>query len=249
MRLAAAAEAAVGDLRGITRNSHPAHQEVDELLPVLIERLDGIAVDIGSLTDLVGRYARITAPNRPAPAPEPTAPPSDYPTDQFTDWTATPPSAPADPLQGYQPSPAGPAPSHGAPAPASQPPAQMPVAHAETFVPSAPEAPAPEVANGSQAPGGVPASPSAQPAPEPTSEVPPAVPAAQPEAPSDPAARPVDPEPEPGASTPPVSDGIRLLATQMAVAGTSRREIARRLQGEFGVKDPDAALRTIFGSG
>lgn len=42
-----------------------------------------------------------------------------------------------------------------------------------------------------------------------------------------------------------VSEGARLLATQMAVAGSGRDEIARRLQTEFGIYDPTAILDEI----
>jgi hypothetical protein len=67
------------------------------------------------------------------------------------------------------------------------------------------------------------------------------------------------PEPEPGsaprprpvrpAPPPPRSDsepqGARLLATQMALAGSSRTEIVERLRGEFGIGDPDRLLSEI----
>jgi hypothetical protein len=49
----------------------------------------------------------------------------------------------------------------------------------------------------------------------------------------------------PGASTP---EGVRLAATQMAVAGSSRSEIERCLRIQFGVRDADAALDEIFGT-
>ena len=51
--------------------------------------------------------------------------------------------------------------------------------------------------------------------------------------------------PSPPASPP--SAGARLLATQMAVAGSSREEIASRLENEFGIADPDAMLDGILG--
>ena len=47
----------------------------------------------------------------------------------------------------------------------------------------------------------------------------------------------------------PSSEGIRLLANQMAVAGSSRPEIERRLKEDFGVTDPDRILFDIFGPG
>jgi hypothetical protein len=45
-----------------------------------------------------------------------------------------------------------------------------------------------------------------------------------------------------------VSEGVRLIATQMAIAGSSRAEIERRLRSQFGVRDADLALDDIFGS-
>ncbi|HEY8002309.1 MAG TPA: hypothetical protein VID76_10240 [Solirubrobacterales bacterium] len=53
-----------------------------------------------------------------------------------------------------------------------------------------------------------------------------------------------------GASAPAASvasDGVRLIATQMALAGSSRLEIERRLRIQFGVDDADRALDDIFG--
>jgi hypothetical protein len=49
----------------------------------------------------------------------------------------------------------------------------------------------------------------------------------------------------PGHATP---EGVRLAATQMAVAGSSRSEIERCLRIQFGVRDADAALDEIFGT-
>lgn len=49
--------------------------------------------------------------------------------------------------------------------------------------------------------------------------------------------------PEPAA----VSEGVRLLATQMSVAGASTAEIARRLEEDFGVEDADAIVVELFG--
>jgi hypothetical protein len=42
-----------------------------------------------------------------------------------------------------------------------------------------------------------------------------------------------------------VSEGARLLATQMAVAGSGREQIERRLQDEFGIRDPSPILDQI----
>ncbi len=59
-------------------------------------------------------------------------------------------------------------------------------------------------------------------------------------------AGPMPPPPGRGGGTPP-SDGARLLATQMAVAGSSRAEIESRLQNEFGIWDAGPMLDAILG--
>ena len=41
--------------------------------------------------------------------------------------------------------------------------------------------------------------------------------------------------------------GARLLATQMAVSGSSREEIAERLRNGFEIEDTDAILDAILG--
>ena len=61
-----------------------------------------------------------------------------------------------------------------------------------------------------------------------------------------------EPDPEPVSTAPkrkgsPASAGARLLATQMAVAGSSREEIASRLENEFGIADSQAMLDGILG--
>ena len=53
---------------------------------------------------------------------------------------------------------------------------------------------------------------------------------------------------KPGARQP-STDGLRLLATQMAVAGSTRAEIEARLVEEFGVKDADAILGSVTADG
>ena len=46
---------------------------------------------------------------------------------------------------------------------------------------------------------------------------------------------------------PHLSDGVRLLATQMSVAGASPDEIALRLREDFGVPEADRLVRELFG--
>ena len=62
---------------------------------------------------------------------------------------------------------------------------------------------------------------------------------------SAPPARPANP---PGQG-PTASDGARLLAAQMAVAGSSREEIETRLRDEFGIQDAGPILDGILGPG
>jgi hypothetical protein len=82
-------------------------------------------------------------------------------------------------------------------------------------------------------------------------------PAAPEPAPAPESAPPASPAPE---STPPpppqadqpgrgASDGARLLAAQMAVAGSSREEIEGRLREEFGIEDAGPILDGILGPG
>jgi vacuolar-type H+-ATPase subunit H len=57
---------------------------------------------------------------------------------------------------------------------------------------------------------------------------------------------------EPAAQSPPIveqapPEEAKLLATQIAVAGGSRSEIARRLLDEFGIHDPEPVLNEILG--
>jgi hypothetical protein len=58
---------------------------------------------------------------------------------------------------------------------------------------------------------------------------------------------PEEPAPEPKPGPPAPSAGARLLATQMAVAGSSRGEIETRLRDEFGVDDAGPMLDSILG--
>lgn len=58
------------------------------------------------------------------------------------------------------------------------------------------------------------------------------------------------PVPEPEAGPPadvPSAAGARLLATQMAISGSSREEIAARLRNGFEIDDPEAILEAILG--
>jgi hypothetical protein len=62
---------------------------------------------------------------------------------------------------------------------------------------------------------------------------------------------PVEDAPDPTPAQPPErssdAPGARLLATQMAVSGSSREEIAERLRNGFEIEDADAILDAILG--
>jgi len=93
-----------------------------------------------------------------------------------------------------------------------------------------------------------------QPAPEPQPP-PQQSPSEPPPAPAGPAATPSATPPESAPPTGPAtggtspSDGARLLAAQMAVAGSSREEIETRLRDEFGIQDAGPILDGILGPG
>jgi vacuolar-type H+-ATPase subunit H len=63
--------------------------------------------------------------------------------------------------------------------------------------------------------------------------------------------RDLEPEPEPEADFEPTDNGTpagaRLLATQMAVSGSSREEIEQRLRSGFQIPDPTSILDAILG--
>jgi hypothetical protein len=54
--------------------------------------------------------------------------------------------------------------------------------------------------------------------------------------------------PVPNSASGGTSEGVRLIATQMAIAGSSRSEIEHRLRIQFGVVDAGQALDDIFGN-
>ncbi|CAN5569529.1 hypothetical protein BH10ACT11_BH10ACT11_20780 [soil metagenome] len=62
--------------------------------------------------------------------------------------------------------------------------------------------------------------------------------------------RPKSKAPEAGSDTPVRStEGVRLLATQMAVAGSSREDIEARLQREFGIEDASDLVDSVLTPG
>jgi hypothetical protein len=57
--------------------------------------------------------------------------------------------------------------------------------------------------------------------------------------------KPAEPDQSEGAPAASISQGTRMLVTQMALDGTSHEQIAKRLGDEFGVEDPEEALARL----
>jgi hypothetical protein len=72
---------------------------------------------------------------------------------------------------------------------------------------------------------------------------------AQAQAPKAPVSQPPPPAHPIGSAEGAPSDGARLLAAQMAVAGSSRQDIEARLREEFGIQDASPILDGILGPG
>ena len=211
-------------------------REISDLTDSLVSRARAVAQQsdelISAMDDAGRRVVGAATPGRnndaggypddrlaeAAPAVEPTPPLQPPPPPEPAAQVQMPPVEQAPPpVQAPSPPPPAPAPIPPAAAP---PPAAPPAAEARpTQLPPPPPAPEPPPA----------AAPSPSPPPRPVPERPTALPDTH-EAP-----RPV------GAS----SEGARLLATQMAVAGSSKDEIAWRLREEFGIEDSSAILAEI----
>jgi len=65
--------------------------------------------------------------------------------------------------------------------------------------------------------------------------------------PGEPHLKPVEAAPEPASPSRAGSAGARLLATQMAVSGSSREEIEQRLRSGFDIEDTSEILDAILG--
>jgi hypothetical protein len=67
----------------------------------------------------------------------------------------------------------------------------------------------------------------------------------KPEPASKPGPKAAPPRRKPATKTGGISDGLRLLTTQMAVAGADRNQIAKRLHDEFGIADAEPILKDM----
>jgi vacuolar-type H+-ATPase subunit H len=176
-------------------------------------------------------------PSQPPPSPASRPPAS---------WPSTSPQAPPPPAPAAPPPPApqaqGPPPQAQQPqaAPAAWQPQAGPSAHAPMWSPppvgEPPPVPPP--------PGTPPPHAASPPPPSPHPSAWGGTPAE-----SSPAGQPppASGHPPPGTLGSQPSEGARLLATQMAVAGSSREEIEGRLQHEFGIRETGPMLDAILG--
>jgi len=196
-------------------------QRSDELLAALSYAKQGLEQALGA-----------GAPQQPPPAPQVAqAPPPPPPPAQ----APPPPLPPQPPIAPQAPMPTPPPVATQLPPVAMQPPPVAP----QSF----PPAPAPA------APPPIPPVQALQPTPPPVQpppvqqDPPPPPPPTPPPAPPQPASF----QPPPTTPSAQPSEGARLLATQMSVAGSTREEIASRLYNEFGVQDPNSMLDAILG--
>jgi hypothetical protein len=150
------------------------------------------------------------------------------------------------------PPPPPPAPAYESPAPAApvyEPPPAQPVYEPPPPPAAEPPPPPPPVAEPPPPP---PPPAAAPPPPDPYGPPPGAAPPEE-EAPIAVPSSQYTGTPEPvayegtGADEGPPSEGIRLLATQMAVAGETVADIERRLRNDFGVANASQVVRELFG--
>ena len=232
----------------LVRQAELVRRQSDELLSALDSARDELAGHLGKeLTPGAPPPASLTPPAiaaEPKQAAEPVAEP-EPPTKPVVER-----AAPAEPAQPEAP--ASTPPPGGSRVPHLQPvESKPPGLHS---VEAAPEsAPTVEEAKPQAAPEPPKAEPpqAEPPRSEPPSTPPPgaAPPTAAPPASAPPASAPPGPSQSGAPSTPggQPSDGARLLAAQMAVAGSSREEIEARLRKEFNIEDAGPILDGILG--
>jgi hypothetical protein len=269
--LAEAADRAKGEIAS-DRARYAGAGEKDALIDSVVQRVDELEADCRRLMRILGGFEAVaTTPDASAPAVQETAvaPP-------FQPTPGPEASVQAEPAvqvteRPVAPPPSAEPPTFAEPAPAAAPVAATPVVPAEPVpteeppnvttysgtgadpVPASVQPPANDPAAAAP-PTGAPVVPDFQSAPDPLG-MPPPVGAPLGAAPS--AAPPVesgqDAEDQTGfeGEDEPVrvSEGVRLLATQMSVAGASSADIARRLHNDFGVQDADRLIAHLFGPG
>jgi hypothetical protein len=235
------AEAANG-LRDRERNSKSATRAdlLAGLASALVDRTGEIRSDCGRLSALMERTARLIgdAPSQPPPSK---APPSTGPAKPAESVVSVPQAEPAvvEPVSAPPPTTAA--------VTVDEPDRPEQFEDAADEAPEQADAEKPKEAEGFEDPDGASAD---RPDPEAFDQ-------------PDPESFPPEPPPTPTAAVPRprwlarresevppagTSEGVRLIATQMAIAGSSRGEIERRLRIQFGVNDADRALDEIFGN-
>jgi hypothetical protein len=224
----AAEEARAGITADRARLSSSEEDEAtSSLIAAVAERIDGIEADCRRLAGIMSGFEALTvevaAPPPPPVAPAPVAP-------------LPPPVAPPAPAVAPPPPSAAPV---SLPPPPMTPPAQpAPPAGPPAAFPFPPPPP-------SEAYLPTPAD-DGETWPEPIGTPPSGIPgfAGEPDAA---VATDLEEVPSEPAEPAQISEGIRLLATQMSVAGASNREIARKLHDDFGVENADALIAQLFG--
>ncbi len=256
-RIGPLAQAAADAKQGIAadRERVAGAGEADALIDTVVERVDELEADCRRLMRILVGFEAAASQSTPEPAPdlssasaadgiaevEPPITTAPTPAAEAAGITtfpgATPPSS-ADPLADAPPSSADPLadapPSSADPLADAPPPSGTPVIGApptgDPVILAAPSDPAVDA----EPPGVEPDADSA------VADV--ATAAVEP---TDVA---VEPAPEPATDEPvQISEGVRLLATQMSVAGASSGDIARRLHDDFGVEDADRLIAHLFG--
>jgi hypothetical protein len=203
-------------------------QELSSLTETLMNRARAVAQQsdalLSALDDAGRRLVNSARPGGNATGPDPYAQ-----DDAYGRQPGPPPAGYAPEQQAPQPQavPASPPPPPPPPSIPPQDPGYQAPPQQASAPPQATPTPPPAYFPGQAA-----QAPQAAPSPVP--------PAPAPQGPPPPAPPAVGPQPDSG-----VSEGARLLATQMAVAGSTRDEIAWRLREEFGIHDATAILDEI----
>lgn len=238
-RIGPLAQAAADAKRGIAadREQFSGAGEADALIDTVVERVDELEADCRRLMRiLVGFEAAAAQPQVEVPAAEPT------PAAGASGISTFPGAAAA---EGAGDEPIAAAPPTGEPVIGTPPTGEPVIAPPPGDEPVAAPPPSGEPVV-TTPPGDQPAAEETVPV-EPAPDGPAAVEADEP-------GPEVEPDADPGAQSPAsdepvqVSEGVRLLATQMSVAGASSEDIARRLHNDFGVENADQLIAQLFGS-
>lgn len=235
-RIGPLAQAAADAKQGVDadRERVAGSGEADALIDTVVERVDELEADCRRLMRILVGFEAAASQSLTAPTTEPAVDPPEPVADGAVAEAEPPVAAeltPAEEAAGVTTFPGATTPPTADPI-AAAPPTGAPIAAAPPIgepITGEPPSDQPETAEPP-----VPAPAEADPAPV---DEPVAVAVSEPEIGS----KPTDDQPVH------VSEGVRLLATQMSVAGASSDDIARRLHDDFGVEDADRLIAHLFG--